>query len=104
MSTAPSSSVFSPWGYFFVFVLSNSLISYWDLPNHIKIILVGIGILGPMLWALRVLPAKALSGDFAFDQEFLPSIPKWGWIALGIVILFYPFFPIRLSHSPAERR
>jgi len=73
-----------PWGCFLLFLVSNSLLSYFSLPTGLWVGLFLLGILAPLaITAFTRTPMGKREGEIG-STEFFP-FPGWG--ALGLVLL-----------------
>ncbi len=85
-------SLFSPWLYFFIFLISNTLLAYAPISLEAKL---GIGIVGifiPLLF-LCVLPfPKSSTNKSLYRLEVFNFIPKGFWIFLLALALFLRFY------------
>ena len=84
----------NPWVYFFFFLVSNTLLSFSDLPLNTKPWVVLIGLVLPFLVALAVLARSPGSQLPLYQQEFLPSIPAWIWFGLAGLAIFARFYKL----------
>ncbi len=84
---------FSPPAYFFIFLASNLLLSYFGFPREAKLIIGFLGLLLPFAvgWARR---GQSHPGpDFPFPTESLPPVPGWLWAGAAFAGIF-----LRLDH------
>ncbi len=86
-SSNPLSFRQNPWVYLFLFLISNTLISYSPLPLDAKLILGLVGIALPLYIALRTLASsRNEKPGYLSDLKFL--IPVWLW-AIGLFALAF---------------
>ncbi len=96
------SSFWNTWVYFFIFLFSNTLLSYASLPNSIKLVTILVGVLVPLTMGFRNAFRQKISYTTALESisSFKPS-KSFFFIFLGLLLLtrFYrltslPFWPI----------
>jgi hypothetical protein len=93
-STLPRNPVdrFNPWVYFFIFLLSNTLLSYSTFPLKIKVWVGFLGIVVPFVIATLTCPNPPARETPPYLQGTLQNIPNWIWVFplfLGIFLRFY---------------
>ena len=80
------------WVLFFIFLISNSLISFGHFPLEIRLGIILMGILVPGLAAyfylFNNLPADSI------HENFLPPIPLWAWFLVGTLAVLMRFFKL----------
>ena len=87
-SNLRSSFLSSPWFYFPVFLVSNTLLSYFNLSISARIAVGVLGLLLPVALWVKV-PGP---GSIHRSQEFLPSLPVGIWIFLAVLAVGIRFF------------
>ena len=83
---------FSPPIYFLIFLISNILLSYFDLSLLVKLQIGLFGLILPMIFALICRLSDPTETSLFWKRDFLPSPPTWLWvfvILLGIFLRFY---------------
>lgn len=79
------------WVVFFLFVVTNALISFGPFPLSLDIVLGLGGITLPFLFlSLHTFPKPSGKGS-SVDPKFLPDIPFWAWggiVLLGFILRF----------------
>ena len=84
---------YHPWIYFFIFLASNILLSYFSLSLQYNLWIGLFGILLPLGFSLFQ-PDENKNGSTLSQKEFLPSIPTWIWILLGAAALYVRFYKL----------
>ncbi|HEY5038556.1 MAG TPA: hypothetical protein VIJ93_05735 [bacterium] len=82
---------FNPWVYFFIFLTTNTLLSYTSWSLELKIIVGFFGLLLPFGIALARLPISHQI-QLSYRREFLPAVPLWVWFFGGVGALFVRFY------------
>ncbi len=85
---------FHPWLYFFIFIISNVLLSYFHFPIQANI---GIGLVGlvlPLGIVFKKFSPPPKSGKSLHSLEFLPSMPLWVWLGMGVLAVFIRFYKL----------
>src|ERR1019366_3363658 len=83
----------NPWVYLFLFLISNTLISYSSLPLDAKLIMGLVGIALPLYVALRTLvPSRNEKPGYLSDLKF--SIPAWFWAFALLGLVFLRFYKL----------
>ena len=78
----------NPWAYFFIFLLSNLVITAAPIPVLVKASFAMLGIFLPLILFFRRLPEKTASLSDNDGDAWLPSIPPW----LGASLFFFAVF------------
>src|SRR6185369_16886366 len=78
------------WIIFLIFVLTNSLLSYSSLGLQTKLWIGFLGLLLPFLAALTAPPAR--DSTPLHSREFLPPVPRWIWVLIGVTALGVRFY------------
>ena len=84
------SSALPPWAFFFIFLFSSLLLSYFHFSPGVKMSLGILGVLCPFLWAMKKSPP--LSSPDGDAREFLPPPRAWVWVLLAGITLFTRFY------------
>lgn len=83
-----------PWLILTILTSTNFLLSFSLLSASLKVILFILGLLLPLgAWAVKTRPTENERVPF-HQQEFLPVIPPWVWVALAGAALFLRFWKI----------
>src|ERR1019366_3627811 len=94
---------FNPVVYFVVFLISNLLLSYFDLSLQTKLQVGLLGIVLPMVFAL--ISNRSLNAKIPWNNEFLSPIPPlvWGLVIFsGIFLRFYRLTSLSAWPMPDE--
>lgn len=84
----------NPWILFFVFLTTNTLLSFFPLTTTTKLWIGIIGLAFPFGMALTYHRTKSSSQKLFWEREFLPQIPIWVWFLLGITAIFVRFYKL----------
>ena len=83
---------FNPWIYFFIFLITDSFLSYSNFSFETNLWIGILGLIFPFLLGLLTYqPSKDLKGPL-YKQEFFKTISFWIWIIIGILSLFLRFY------------
>ncbi len=85
---------FNPWIYFFIFLISNGLLSYFSLPLEMKFWVGLMGVILPLGLALASYRSESEPVKPLYSREFLPSIPPWVWAAVGLLAILVRFYKL----------
>lgn len=85
---------FNPWVFFSIFLLSNCLLSYFSLPLLIHRAFLWSGLLLPFVVAWITYAPPGNQAEPLFKDEFLPPIPKWIWVLVGLAAVFMRFYKL----------
>src|SRR5580692_3964026 len=83
---------FHPWLYFSIFLVANSLLSYFHLPLWLHWGALGGGLLLPFMAAWITYRPAGKPVESLFQAEFLPPISGWVLVFLGLSALFIRFY------------
>ncbi len=84
----------NPWVYFFIFLISNTFLSYFPFPFWIKMGICLLGLFIPWMMACRAFPNPSPKEVPLYQKEFLPAIPIWVWLFVAALALFARFYKL----------
>ncbi len=85
---------FQPWGYFFIFLGSNVLLSYFDL-SFGACLCVGIfGLILPFVVGLLTYHPPENPDVPLYRFEFFKKIPIWVWAVVTLLAVFFRFYKL----------
>ncbi len=73
------------WIYFFIFLLTNTLLSYFPLPGNIKLVVVLAGIILPLVAAFGWVPLGSAEQPIPWKKPNQFVLPWWCWSSLLIL-------------------
>ncbi len=84
----------NPWTYFFVFLVANTLLSYFPISLETKlwIGLIGLGI--PFVIALKKIWTPTVLSKTAFSWESIPRVSTWVWVVFLILAILLRFYKL----------
>ena len=93
---------FNPWYFFFIFLISNALLSYFPLSFYAKIYVGIIGVVLPFIFALWVILEDRLKKPLSPSSFTLKTIenspneklPLGLWLFLGFLVFFTRFYKL----------
>lgn len=83
---------FYPWVCFFIFLISNTCLSFFSLASWENWIVFLIGIFLPAIWAYRAMNSVPQSRLLWLEENF--SIPPWFWASVLLMGLFLRFYQL----------
>ncbi len=99
MELRKMSSRWSPWNYFFLFLFSNIILSSQSVSLTIKTAVFIFGIVFPVLLSIRNFPESSTPLSPLTDEEFLPPVPAWLWVVLGLTAVFIHFYKLESLYA-----
>src|ERR1700679_2264573 len=89
---------FNPWLFFFFFLISNSLLSFYPFPLQIQLFIVFFGLILPFTVGFKIVSDfKILEPDHPNEDFFTSAKPLW--ILMILFLLIARFY--RLTTIPA---
>ncbi len=85
---------FNPWIYFFIFLISNFLLSYFSLTLRMSFWIGVLGLIFPFLLGLWAYPPSKNLKVPLYQLEFFKKIPLGVWIAIGMLAIFFRFYKL----------
>ncbi len=85
----------APWVCFFIFLVSNLLLSNSGVPLSIKLVVFIFGILAPLVFLAR----RPMEPNSWAGRDFLPSASTGVWFLLGLAAVFIRFYHLETLFS-----